>query len=146
MLIALDNAETLVEAVMTKDAAAIDLAQLLQQIPSPLVSLLITSRVPLGWSGEELFELGGLAPKDGADLFFQGAPRRRQEINDKQAWSISERLAGHPFALRLLSSAFDHSTLSPDGLLQEYETFLLQTEDIYQQPDDRPRTLTAAWR
>ena len=143
VLIVLDNAETFVEAVLGKDAAAIDLAQLLQQLPGPSVSLLITSRVPLGWSGEELLELAGLAHKDGAELFMQGAPRRRREIEVTQAWKVSEQLAGHPFGLRLLSTAFDHSTLSLSEILREYEDVLLKTEDIYQSPNDRHRTLTA---
>lgn len=143
VLIVLDNAETMVEAVLAKDAAAIALAQLLQQLPGRSVSLIITSRVPLGWNGEELLELGGLAPSAGAELFMQGVPRRRKEIDRVQAWKVSERLEGHPFGLRLLSSTFDQSTLSVDDLLREYADALLKSEDIYQHSDDRHRTLTA---
>lgn len=143
LLIVLDNAETMVEAVLAKNAAAIDLALLLQQLPGYSVSLLITSRVPLGWSGEELLELGGLTPSAGAELFLQGIPRRRKETDMVQAWKVSERLEGHPFGLRLLSSTFDRSTLSVDDLLREYAASLLTAEDIYQHPDDRHRTLAA---
>src|SRR5438874_1051831 len=51
-LIVLDNAETLVETVEAKNAAAIQLAQFIQQLPGSSVSLLVTSRLTLGWTGE----------------------------------------------------------------------------------------------
>jgi CHAT domain len=61
-LLVLDNAETLVEAVDARDSAAIALAEFLQRLPSASVSLLVTSRIPLGWNGEVSHELSGLSP------------------------------------------------------------------------------------
>jgi len=52
-LLVLDNAETLVEAVRKQVADAIQLANLLQQCPGAAVSLLVTSRDALTWSGAE---------------------------------------------------------------------------------------------
>ena len=81
-LLVLDNAETLVEAVRARDADAIQLANLLQQCPGAAVSLLVTSRDALTWSGEVTLELEGLSPDDGAALFRQSAPQREAEIDD----------------------------------------------------------------
>src|SRR5262249_52357248 len=47
VLIVLDNAESLVEAVEAQDRAAIQLAEFLRQLPGQTVSLLVTSRVQL---------------------------------------------------------------------------------------------------
>ena len=143
LLIVLDNAETLIDAVEAKYETAINFAQLLQQLPGLFVSLLVTSRVPLGWSGEELLELGGLSPKEGADLFMQCTPRRRHEIDATVAWDLSEKLGGHPLGLRLLGSAFNASMLSLRDFMQECDNYLLNAENKYQHPDHRHRTLTA---
>src|SRR5258708_39472224 len=80
VLIVLDNAETLVDAVEAKEGSAIQLAQFIQQLPGPSVSLLVTSRVQLGWPGESSLELGGLSPEEGAALFRQSAPQRVAEV------------------------------------------------------------------
>jgi len=79
-LLVLDNAETLIEAVREKEKAALSLAELLQQLPSSLVSLLVTSRLPLGWVDETSYELEGLAPKEGADLFRRSASQKQETI------------------------------------------------------------------
>jgi CHAT domain/AAA domain len=76
VLIVLDNAESLVDAVEAKDVATLQLAEFLRQLPGPSVSLLVTSRVQLQWPGEATLELEGLSPEDGAILFRQSAPQR----------------------------------------------------------------------
>src|SRR5207253_10964415 len=104
-LIVLDNAETLVEAVEARDATAIQLAQFIQQLPGSSVSLLVTSRLPLGWSGEMSLELGGLLPEEGAALFLQSEPQRSEDIVGVQAQQISQKLDGHPLGRLLLAKA-----------------------------------------
>ncbi len=59
MLILLDNAETLIEAVDARESAALNLADLLKRLPGRTVSLLVTSRRLLEWPGELSLELGG---------------------------------------------------------------------------------------
>jgi len=127
-LLVLDNAETLVEATRAHDAEAIQVAGFLQQLPGTSVSLLITSRDTLGWSGEVSLELGGLAPEDGAALFQQSAPQRSAEIEEARAQHLSRRLEGHPFGLVLLGKAFNAIRLSLAAFIADYETFLLAAD------------------
>ena len=145
MLIVLDNAETLVEAVETNNEEAIRLAQFLrEQLPRPPVSLLATSRSFLGWAGEIGCELTGLAPRDGVKLFQQHAPQRLGEIDETLARGLSKRVEGHPFSLRLLSSAFNTSAHSFPAFVKEYEAQLLSAENKYVGVDHRHRTLYAS--
>src|SRR5205823_6553404 len=105
LLIVLDNAETLAEAVGANNEEARRLAQFIrEQLPNPPVSLLVTSRAYLGWPGEIGFErdLEGLAPEDGARLFWQSAPQRAAEIDLATAGKLSQKVEGHPLSLRLL--------------------------------------------
>ena len=142
VLLVLDNAETFIDAVDAKNTEAINFGQFIQQLPGPSVSLLVTSRVSLGWSGEELLELGGLSPKEGVDLFLQCTPRRRLEIEqDTSIWDLSEKLEGHPFGLRLLATAFDVSHIPLSDFIYEYEQHLFNAEDKYRNLDHRHRSL-----
>jgi predicted ATPase len=79
-LIVLDNAETLIEAVRAGNGEVTLLTQFIQQLPGPTVSLLVTSREHLGWSGEVAQEIGGLSSEEGANLFRQSAPQRANEV------------------------------------------------------------------
>jgi tetratricopeptide (TPR) repeat protein len=143
MLLVLDNAETLIEAVREKEKAALSLAEFLQQLPSSLVSLLVTSRFPLGWVEETSYELGGLTPNEGADLFRQSASQKQETIEQAVAWDLSERLDGHPLSLRLLGSAFNESQKTLQEFLQECDEQLLRAENIYKSLDHRHRSLNA---
>lgn len=142
-LLVLDNVETLVEAIEADDAAAIDLGQFLQQLPGSSTSLLITSRVPLGWVNEDLYELGGLFPAEGAKLFTQCAPGRKDEIDAALTWNLSEKVEGHPLSLRLLGSAFNVSTSSLNAFIEEYETQAMSAQNKYRHLDHRHRSLYA---
>jgi len=145
-LIVLDNAETLLEAIEANNEAAVRLAQFIrEQLPRPPVSLLATSRSFLGWESEIGYELEGLAPPEGARLFWQNAPRRADEINQKRglARELSQKVEGHPLSLRLLGSAFNASALSFPAFIKDYEAQLLEAENKYKQADHRQRTLYA---
>jgi len=142
-LIVLDNAETLIEAVEAKEATAIQLAEFLKQLPSPSVSLLVTSRVQLGWSGEVSHEIEGLLPDEGAALFQQCAPQRVNEIDMTLAKKLSIKLEGHPFGLRLLGAAYNASAISLQSFIDEYETHLMRAENEYVYETHRHRTLYA---
>ena len=142
-LIVLDNAETLIEAVERNDRIALDLVQFIVQLPGPTVSLLVTSRRPLEWSGEVSFELGGLAPEDGAQLFQLCAPDRSNEIESILAKELSEKLEGHPLGLRLLGAAFNANALSLRAFLRDCDAHLAQAENKYLNLDHRHRTLNA---
>lgn len=140
-LIVLDNAETLVEAVEANNEEAVRLAQFIRgQLPRPPVSLLTTSRSFLGWAGEIVYKLGGLAPEEGIRLFRQHAPQREKEIDWTPAWELCQKVEGHPFSLHLLGSAFNASPISFLSFVEEYTAYLLRTEDKYKGVDHRHRT------
>src|SRR3989440_3295060 len=142
-LIVLDNAETLVDAVEARDASAIHLAQILKQLPGPTVSLLVTSRVQLGWPEEVSLELSGLSPDEGAALFRQSAPQRTEAIDKVLAQQLSKKIDGHPFSLRLLGGAFNASTIDLPTFLSEHEAQLVKAENKYVDEHHRQRTLYA---
>jgi tetratricopeptide (TPR) repeat protein len=144
-LLILDNFETLIEAVERKDSSALNLVGWLKQLAGPTVSLLVTSRTVLEWAGEESYELGGLTSEDGAALFRQSAPQRRDEIERNMALArhISERLDGHPLSLRLLGGAFNGTSAPLATFVQECEKRLLEAENKYVGPEHRHRKLYA---
>jgi tetratricopeptide (TPR) repeat protein len=147
ILIVLDDAETLLDALEVSDSddtKALSLAQFVKHLAGPMVSLLVTSRVRLGWSGEATLELGGLSPKEGASLFQQSAPQRTSEINLALAETLSEKVEGHPLSLHLLGGAFNSSTMSLNIFVQEYGAQLTRTENKYVGVEHRHRTLYAS--
>lgn len=143
LLIVLNNVETLVEAVEANNEAALSLAEWLRQLPGLSVSLLITSRVLLGWPGEVSCELGGLSSEAGALLFRQSAPQRSEEIDLSLARQLSEKVDGHPLSLRLLGGAFNACTLVLSAFLAQYEGQLIQAKNVYVDLVHRQRTLFA---
>jgi len=144
-LIVLDNAETLVEAVEVNNEGAIRLAQFIRErLPRPPVSLLATSRSYLGWSNEIGWDLAGLAPKEGTELFLQHAPGKAKGIDRALAWELSQKVEGHPLSLRLLSSAFNASDLALSAFVDEYEAQLSSAVNKYAGADHRHRTLYAS--
>jgi tetratricopeptide (TPR) repeat protein len=143
VLIVLDNAETLVDAVEAQHGPAIQLAGFIRQLPGSSVSLLVTSRIQLGWPGEVSFELGGLSPEEGAMLFRQSAPQRADAIDMHLAQQLAQKIEGHPFSLRLLGGAFNASALALPAFLEEHQEQLVKAENKYVGPDHRHRTLYA---
>jgi len=145
-LIVLDNAETLVEAVKANTEAAIHLARLLrEQLSSPFVSLLVTSREFLGWDGEVGLkrDLEGLAPDEGARLFQQAAPQRVSDAEFALAEVLSRNVEGHPLSLRLLGGTFNENAVTLRAFVKDCEQHLLQAENKYVGAEHRHRTLYA---
>ncbi len=145
-LIVLDNAETLVEAVKAGTQSAIELARFIrEQLSSPSVSLLITSREFLGWDGEVGLEgdLEGLAPGEGARLFQQAAPQRVGDAEPALAADLSRKVDGHPLSLHLLGGAFNESAISLPAFIKDCEVHLLHAENKYLEVEHRHHTLYA---
>ncbi|GHO56158.1 tetratricopeptide repeat protein [Ktedonobacter robiniae] len=143
-LLVLDNAETLIDAVEAHDPQATSLAEFIQQLPSTSVSLLVTSRIQLGWPSEITHELGGLTAEEGALLFRQYAPERLETIGKEEARQLSKKIEGHPLGLRLLAGAYSASTLSLKDFIQDYEEQLVQAENAYVGDEHRHRKLYAS--
>jgi tetratricopeptide (TPR) repeat protein len=140
-LLVLDNADTLTQAAQAGEAEALRLAQLLREQMPASTTLLITSRVFLGWGGEEPLPLGGLDHRHGARLFSQYATQRAADIHLQQAEDLSEKVNGHPLSLRLLGSAFNELKTSLTDFVQNYKEYPLQSEDKYRPLDQRHRSL-----
>jgi tetratricopeptide (TPR) repeat protein len=144
-LIVLDNAETFTQAVTAGEADALDLAAFLQAgLLGTAAGLLITSREPLGWPGEQTLPLEGLSAAEGAALFTQSAPQRRNDIQTAQAAALSARLDGHPLALLLLGLAFNEAAIPLEQFIAEHEERLLNAQNKYKAADHRHRTLYAS--
>jgi tetratricopeptide (TPR) repeat protein len=140
ILLVLDNFETLINVVEASDLEALRLVQFIKQLPSSFVSLLVTSREHLGWSGEAALEIGGLSPEEGANLFRQSAPQRTEAIEMELAQQLSQKVDGHPFSLLLLGGAFNASAIPLSTFLTEYEERLVKTENKYVGEHHRHRT------
>ena len=142
-LIVLDNTETLIEAVRANNAGITQLSQFIQQLAGPTVSLLVTSREHLGWSGEVALEIGGLSSEEGENLFRQSAPQRANEVEMALAKELSQKLKGHPLSLRLLGGAFNAGSVALQTFLEDNDTQLLRAENTYVGEEHRHRTLYA---
>jgi predicted ATPase len=142
-LIVLDNTETLIEAVRAGNGGVTQLSQLIQQLAGPTVSLLVTSREHLGWSGEVAHEIGGLSSEEGAYLFRQSAPQRANEVEMALAKELSQKLNGHPLSLRLLGGAFNAGSITLKTFLEDCDEQLLKAENKYVGTEHRHRTLYA---
>ena len=142
-LIVLDNTETLIEAVRGNNAGITQLSQFIQQLAGPTLSLLVTSREHLGWSGEVALEIGGLSSEEGANLFRQSAPQRANEVEMALAEELSKKLKGHPLSLRLLGGAFNAGSVALQTFLEDNDTQLLRAENTYVGEEHRHRTLYA---
>lgn len=142
MLIVLDNAETLVNAVNAKTKAAIDLSIFLREkILSTSAQFLVTSRVHLGWADEAAIELDGLSPTEGGRLFWQNASTRRLDATGPLAQEISRKVEGHPLSLCLLGGAFFASNISLEEFNAQIDAYLLGAQDKYKHEDHRHQTL-----
>ena len=146
ILLLLDNAETLLQAVDREEEGARELLQFIRQgLSLPTVTRLVTSRRWTEWPDEEPLELDGLPDKDGAHLFRANTPHRQGSYRLAQARELSEKLAGHPLSLRLLAAAYNAAEpLSFRPFIAQYEEHLLAAEDLLQDPAHRHRSLAAA--
>jgi len=141
----LDNAETFTESVRAGEQDALDLAAFLKEgLPGTDAGLLVTSREPLGWPGEQSLLLEGLSEAEGAALFTQSAPQRGNDIQAARAAALSARLDGHPLALLLLGLAFNEAAIPLEQFIAEHETRLLDAENKYKAVDHRHRSLYAS--
>src|SRR5205807_10292601 len=111
--------------------------------PGCSVSLLVSSRLPLAWSGGMSLDLGGHSPAEGGALFLQSAPQRSEDIAGVQAQQLSQKLDGHPLGLLLLAKAFNESAIPLQAFIADYEAQLLRAENKYAGIDHRHRTLYA---
>jgi tetratricopeptide (TPR) repeat protein len=144
-LIVLDNAEVLVSAIEEKNADALHLTAYLKRLPTPMVSMLITTQTYLGWSGEDPHELAGLSAHEGEALFRQYAPLRGEQIEPEVLPQLCRRLGGHPLSISLLARAFNVSTVSFKTFIEAYEQQLLEAEDKYAELEHRHRTLNSCF-
>lgn len=128
MLLVLDNCEHLIEACA-------DLAKRLLQ-SCPQLTILATSREPLGIQGEVVLPLAGLPSEDDASLLFLQRMQALQpsipltEISATQVARICRRLDGIPLAIELAAA----------------RTRALTVEQIAERLDDRFQLLTAGDR
>jgi tetratricopeptide (TPR) repeat protein len=144
-LIIIDNAETVVDCLDSRDedirSAAKSLAELIVSvIPDTRACLLATSRRPFECAVERPLHLAGLNARDGAELFMALAAREGKGENargsiagfEAMAYSLSKKLAGNPLGLRLLGLAFRKSECAPGDFLESCERALLDGKDKYE--------------
>ena len=106
ILLYLDNVEDVKHALDQGSTEAKSLMKFFRQIPNN-VKILATSRIALGWPNEQLVDLDGLTPHDGAQVFRQWTPQRLDDIDDSRAMRLSYLVNGHPLSLRLLGGMFN---------------------------------------
>jgi predicted ATPase/class 3 adenylate cyclase len=133
MLLLLDNLEHMLEA-------APQVAEVLREVPN--LTLLATSREPLGIRGEHHYQIEPLPPDDAVALFLERARAVNREFELSGAVrEICRRLDGLPLALEL--AAGRASVLSPDQILVRLgQTLPLLTGGARDAPE-RQRTLRA---
>ena len=134
IVLLLDNFEQVVEAAPA-------LADLLQRCPN--LTLLVTSRVLLRLSAEQVFPVGPLAAPEAARLFVQRARAADPEAvfdgtNDAVIAEICARLEGLPLAIELAAARV--RLLSPPALLARLSDRLRLLADG---PRDAPPRLRA---
>jgi predicted ATPase len=133
LLLLLDNVEQVLDAVP-------ELAELLQVAPG--VTLLATSREPLGLAGEHVFAVPRLEERQAVDLFTQRARALVTDFeSDQVVAEICERLDGVPLAIELAAARV--SSLPPDALLARLEKRLPLLTSGPRDAPERQRTLRA---
>ncbi|HYH91322.1 MAG TPA: LuxR C-terminal-related transcriptional regulator [Solirubrobacteraceae bacterium] len=100
LLLCLDNCEHVLEA-------AAGVAEALRDAPD--VSIVATSREPLGLTGEVVWRLSPLAPRDARELFLERAAQVQPDLAvdadaDAAIASMCTRLDGSPLALELAAA------------------------------------------
>ncbi|MBO0805587.1 MAG: LuxR family transcriptional regulator, partial [Nocardiopsaceae bacterium] len=124
---------------------------------APGVTVLATSRQPLGVAGEEVFQLdplpvpspgGRLSPGDAADLFVQRARSaapgfRVDDGNRSEVVAICQRLAGLPLALELAAARL--RTLSLRDLVEGFVLDMTDDADTGEVPRHRDLRSAIGW-
>lgn len=135
-LIVLDNAEHVLEAVTAL------VARLLASCARAQV--LVTSREPLGVTGERVMRLDGLAPADAERLLWERATVTPCEPSpeDNAGAAIVAKLDGLPLAIELAAARLE--TLTPAQLAERLDDHLSVLADPGRGRVDRHRTIEAA--
>lgn len=129
-LLLIDNYESVQERVTEGRAEAMEIHRLLGKMARSGTNLLLTSRnQPVGLPGERLYPhfdrpLPGLAPTPGQQLFFHHSPKARDREFERPirqlARQIAEVTGGHPLAIALLGSEFQHRDVLPADFLANW--------------------------
>ena len=136
MLLVLDNCEHVVEACATIVDRILDAA--------PGVSVLVTSREPLGVTGERVYRLPMLAPDDAVELFLERARAsgvRFAGENRANVERIVQRLDGMPLAIELAAARL--TVMSPADLLRRLDDCLQLLRPASRAMPTRQQTLRA---
>ncbi|HET9096807.1 MAG TPA: diguanylate cyclase, partial [Candidatus Baltobacteraceae bacterium] len=136
MLLVLDNCEHVVEPC----AALVD--SLLDAAPD--LHVLVTSREPLGISGERVYRLPMLVPEDAVELFVERARQggvRFAGDNRETIERIVQRLDGMPLAIELAAARL--TVMSPDDLLRRLDDCLNLLRPSSRALPSRQQTLRA---
>lgn len=136
MLLVLDNCEHVVEHC----AALVD--SLLDAAPD--LHVLVTSREPLGISGERVYRLPMLVPEDAVELFVERARQggvRFAGDNRDTIERIVQRLDGMPLAIELAAARL--TVMSPDDLLRRLDDCLNLLRPSSRALPSRQQTLRA---
>ena len=133
LLLLLDNVEQVLDAVP-------ELAELLQVAPG--VTILATSREPLGLAGEHVFAVPRLEERQAVELFTERARAVVADFeSDVVVAEICERLDGVPLAIELAAARV--SSLPPEALLRRLEKRLPLLTSGPRDAPERQRTLRA---
>ncbi|MBX2998914.1 MAG: CHAT domain-containing protein [Caldilineaceae bacterium] len=134
-LLYLDNLETVLDALKRDDPEARRLAHFLSTLPQGQGALLVTSRIlpPAAWGNFAVIDLEGMALDHGAQLFLalldtdsDRSLAGRAPFED--ARRLSQRVDGHPLAIRLLAGQFAQSDGTLAAFLEEIESALHRAE------------------
>jgi tetratricopeptide (TPR) repeat protein len=110
-LILLDNYENISEGIVNHNPEEnqIKIHNFLDEVP-PNTSIILTSRHRNNLPGEYLYQIAGLANKEGIDLFVTLAKKYLgNNISEnilKTIGKLSEMVGGHPLAIKLLSGSY----------------------------------------
>jgi tetratricopeptide (TPR) repeat protein len=133
-LLVLDNVELLVDAQCNRDADAKALAAFVARLREGSGRVLLTTRMapPADWGACRLVPrdgLGGLDDAAGAALFLAWLRAdRRGAAPAPDRSTLSERVKGHPLAIRLLAGLFDATTGELRDFLAAIEGHLREAE------------------
>ncbi|MET3962256.1 putative ATPase/DNA-binding CsgD family transcriptional regulator [Marmoricola sp. OAE513] len=138
-LLVLDNCEHLVDAV------ALLAAQLLGACPG--LTLLATSRIPLGISAETVYQVPPMSPSDSSALYEQRATEamaafRLTESNAPAVEALVARLDGVPLSIELAAARV--RLLGPDALLGRLEDRFDALQSDLRDVPARQRSLAAS--
>jgi predicted ATPase len=133
LLLLLDNVEQVLNAVP-------ELAKMLQVAPG--VTILATSREPLGLAGEHVYAVPRLEERQAVELFTERARAVVADFeSDDVVAEICERLDGVPLAIELAAARV--SSLPPEALLRRLEKRLPLLTSGPRDAPERQRTLRA---